>query len=102
MSDTVEVLLGRTRVTVPVHIDETATHALADAVTRRLEEIEAASTRIDTQLFALEAAFHFAAEADRLAREQEGDTQDLLAALERIRGRIEMLADLPDAQPGKM
>ena len=53
---------GATLPARPVQGDVTNTRALVKKINARLKQIEAGSDRVDTQTFALLAAFSFAAE----------------------------------------
>ena len=85
----VEVRIGGLSIRVPAHGSKEETQALVDRVNSRLQELEAASTKVNTQAFALQAAYEFARESDRI-RQEAADTQlDLLGALQDLTGRIE-------------
>ena len=87
----VKVKLGRKTIEVPVYEDSRATLKLADLVNERLKAIEAESGRIDTQAFALEAAFAYAAEAQALADTAGADRVEMLKELERLSKAIDKL-----------
>ena len=87
----VKVKLGGKTVEVPVYRDSRATLKLAERLNERLKAIEAASGRIDTQAFALEAAFAFAAEAQRLEDDSEADRTATLKELDRLSKAIDKL-----------
>jgi cell division protein ZapA (FtsZ GTPase activity inhibitor) len=74
---------------LPVHGDPEETERLAEEVTARVREIEAASTRIDTQAFALKAALSFAAELREAKAAHDADTAEILKALDAILTRLE-------------
>jgi cell division protein ZapA (FtsZ GTPase activity inhibitor) len=96
----VEVTLGRTRVSVPVRGDEATTHAIAQRVTEALDAIEADSPRIDTQRFALLAAFEFAAELHDVTARREGETRELVEALDRLHDALTaLLAEAVETPP---
>lgn len=87
--DHTRVKIGQATVTVPVVDDLDVTASIARQVTEKLQEIEGASDRIDTHAFALQAAFHFAAEVHRLHEEQESDTKSLLKALDELHTQLQ-------------
>ncbi|HNR35827.1 MAG TPA: cell division protein ZapA [Candidatus Hydrogenedentes bacterium] len=62
--ETVEVVVGRMRLNVPVFTDEETTLRIAEQVNARLEEIEKKSPRVDSLLTALSAAMSFACELE--------------------------------------
>ncbi len=86
-----KVKLGGKTVEVPVYRDSRATLKLAERLNERLKAIEAKSSRIDTQAFALEAAFTFAAEAQRLADNADADRVTTLKELDRLSKAIDKL-----------
>lgn len=88
---TVRTRIAGTVLDLPVVQDEAHTAAIADKVTERFREIEAASPRIDTQAFALQAAFSFAAELERISTERDEETRELVHALAELAGRLETL-----------
>jgi len=90
---TVEVVLGRARVSVPLYRDAETTREIAARVNERLEEIEEATGRVDTQAFALIAAYMFAADEDRMTRERGEETQELLVRLDKVCTALRGLAD---------
>lgn len=78
-------------VTLPIHIDMETTGILAREVEERLKRIEDDSDIIDTQRFAIQAAYEFAGELHDLEARQEQDTRDLVKALERIATQLREL-----------
>ncbi len=86
-----KVKLGGKTVEVPLYRDSRATLKLAERLNERLKAIEAQSGRIDTQAFALEAAFTFAAEAQRLGDDADADRVTTLKELERLSKTIDRL-----------
>ena len=78
---------GRT-LRVPVVDTPAQTKKIAAIVTKRLEEIEAESDRIDTHAFALQAAFSFVAEA-YLEQEASSDANtDFFEALQNLSAEL--------------
>lgn len=90
-NQTIRTRIAGTVLDLPLVEDEAYTAQIADKVTERFREIEAASPRIDTQAFALQAAFSFAAELERLTADREEETRELVHALARLAGRLEAL-----------
>ncbi len=86
-----EIMLGRLKLKVPVYKSAEFTQKIADEVTKRLQEIESQSDRIDTQAFALSAAMSYAIEVAKARDEASSDTRQMLLALNRI---SEALRDL--------
>lgn len=73
---------------LPVYDTPEETERLAALVTERIKHIEADSTRIDTQAYALTAAVHFAAEAARAHKLHEEELAEAATALTAILDRI--------------
>ena len=88
---TIRTQIAGTFVELPLIRDEAYTAQIAEKVTERFREIEAASSRINTQAFALQAAFSFAAELERLTADREEEGRELVDALARLAGRLEAL-----------
>ena len=98
----VTVTIGGIPLRVPVSDTPDHTRALAELVNRKLHEIEAQSTRIDTQAFALLTAMSFAAELSTLKHQQAQDEREILLALssilDNIREILEQVDQAPDTQ----
>ncbi|MFP4171449.1 MAG: cell division protein ZapA [Candidatus Hydrogenedentota bacterium] len=90
-NQTIRTRIAGTVLDLPVVEDEAHTTKIANKVTERFREIEAGSPRINTQAFALQAAFSFAAELDRLSTERDEETRELVHALADLAGRLETL-----------
>ena len=90
-NQTIRTRIAGTVVELPLVRDEAYTAQIADKVTERFREIEAASSRINTQAFALQAAFSFAAELEHLNTEREEEIRELVHALANLAGRLEDL-----------
>jgi len=88
MAEVIAVAIGRTKVRMPVIESREFTEAIARRVTERLAEMEEKAERVDTQGFALRAAFEFAAEAALLREEQRDTERDLVRAIDGIADRI--------------
>jgi len=89
---TIPVKIANATVQVPVHIDEATTQALAEEVNARIQAIQEGSDRIDTQAFALRAAYELAANLHAENQRQERETKELLVALDAIASRLKQLA----------
>jgi cell division protein ZapA (FtsZ GTPase activity inhibitor) len=76
---------------VPLYRDMRATQKLIERLNQRLKEIETSSGRIDTQAFALEAAYTFAAEAQRLLDDAEAERHETVKELDRLSKAIDKL-----------
>ena len=87
------VMIGRNKVSVPLYRDLETTETIAGEVAERLEQIETKSPVVDTQKFAVQAAYEFAMERRALEDEQREDTQDLVKALERLAKELRQLVE---------
>ena len=83
-------IAGKT-ITVPIYHDRRTTLRLAKRLDERIQEIEKASERIDTQAFALEAAISFAAELADAEQEREEETTQAFNDLDRLSKTLEEL-----------
>lgn len=93
MSDgRMKVKLGGKTVEVAVYRDTRHTLRLAESVNERLKAIEAESGRIDTQAFALQAAFASAAEAQYHIDNAEADRAEMLKELDRLSKAVDKLS----------
>lgn len=86
-----KVRIGSIPLVLPIHIDLETTGILAQQVEDRLKRIEAESGTVDTQRFAVQAAYELAAELHDLEKRQEQDTRDLVKSLERIATQLREL-----------
>ena len=86
-----KVKVGGKTLEVPVFKDARTTLKLAEALNERMKFIEAASGRIDTQAFALEAALAFAAQAQALAESADADRVETFKELERLSRAVDKL-----------
>lgn len=87
--------LAGVSLSVPICIDPETTQRVIESVNQRLSEIEARSTRINTQTFALLAAYSFAADLEELRRDSKADTQELLKALDKLVDRFGRILEPP-------
>ena len=78
---------------LPIHLDPDTTEGLASQVTQRVREIEASSTRIDTQAFALTAAVTFAAELAQTKTDNDRSIAEVIKALSAILGKLDDLIE---------
>ena len=85
--------LGESPSNCPYREDEATTQEIARRVNERIQTIEAASTRIDTQRFALQAAFSLAADLHLLETKVREDERELLRALDQIAGALRVLLE---------
>lgn len=94
MSDEfVQARVAKVNLRLPVYRDKQTTLAIADEVSARVAEMEAQAGRIDSQAFALQAAFAYAAELYAEKADREADTRDLLKVLDRIAGQLKLLLE---------
>ncbi len=89
-----EARLGGVLLNVPILGSLSRTQVIVDKVNTKLHEIETASTRIDTQKFALLAAFHFAAELQDLTEAHVEEDKQLARSLEQLNVQIQELVSL--------
>ena len=93
-----QVKLGGKTVQVPVYRDEKTTLLLVNDVNERLREIEEGSARVDTQAFALQAAYLFAADLARERAAFSEDDEEVIKSLTRVQlalnGLLGVLAKL--------
>jgi cell division protein ZapA (FtsZ GTPase activity inhibitor) len=82
---------------VPIYQDTQTTQKIAKQISTVLADIEKKSPRIDTQAFALQAAFEYATLLHQSKIEAESDTKELLMALDEVVSRLRNLLD-PDDQ----
>ncbi|MCC6699627.1 MAG: cell division protein ZapA [Candidatus Hydrogenedentes bacterium] len=93
-----QVKLGGKTVQVPVFQDEKTTLEIVASVNDRLREIEESSARVDTQAYALQAAYLFAVDSARAELASSDDETEVHKSLVRIQHALKgLLGDL--AQP---
>lgn len=92
-----EVTVGGRKIIVPVYRDKETTRRIAHDLNQRLNVIEKGSKRIDTQVFALEAAFALATELAKAEQTKTSDNSEMLVALDQLRESLESL--LEDHRP---
>lgn len=93
MSGFVETRIANVRLRLPVYKDKQTTLQLAEEITVLIEAMEEKAGRVDSQAFALQAAFAYAAElhAERAARVE--DTGDVLKVLDGIGTQLNRLLE---------
>lgn len=84
-------IAGKT-ITVPVYRNRRTTLRLAKRLDERIQEIEKAGSRIDTQAFALEAAISFLAELADAEQEREEETTQVFNDLDSLSKTLDELA----------
>jgi len=93
----VEARIANVKLRLPVFRDKQATLALADEVTARIAAMEESAGRVDSQAFALQAAFAYAMELEAEQADRDKDTRELLKVLDGIATQLNALL----AQAGK-
>ena len=94
---TVNARIAGIQLDVPLYTDEERTRQIIQIVADKLQEIESASTRIDTQVFALLAAIAFAAQLDDQLQHAERDQRELVKALHGVLESIRKLINQLDS-----
>ncbi len=89
--DFIQARVAKVNLRLPIYRDRQTTLTIADEVTARVAEMEAEAGRIDSQAFALQAAFAYAAELHAEKAERDADTRELLKVLDRIAGQLARL-----------
>jgi hypothetical protein len=80
----VKLKIGALPVVLPIHVDMDTTLEIAGEVEERLKRIEDESDTVDTQRFAVQAAYEYAAELRDLKIEHKEDTDELTKTLDKI------------------
>ncbi len=103
MPETTRLKIANVTVPVPVYVDEKTSQAVARQVSERIKEIEETFGRVDTQGYALRAAYEFAAELHALQRQNDTDTQEVNSALSALATRLQEIANefQPAEKPAK-
>lgn len=91
--DFVLARVAKVNLRLPIYRDRQTTLAIAEEVTSRVAAMEEQAGRIDSQAFALQAAFAYAAELHAEKAERDADTRDLLKVLDRIAGQLKRLLE---------
>lgn len=88
MEEFVQARIAKVNLRLPIYRDRQTTLAIAEEVSARVAEMEEEAGRIDSQAFALQAAFAYAAELHAEKAERETDNRELLKVLDRIAGQL--------------
>jgi hypothetical protein len=88
----VRVKIGAMSLVLPVHIDINTTNKIVQEVEDRLKRIEEESETVDTQRFAVQAAYEFAGMLHDLQNEHREDTRELIKALEQLVTQLKELS----------
>jgi cell division protein ZapA (FtsZ GTPase activity inhibitor) len=91
--DFVQARVAKVNLRLPVYRDRQTTLAIAEEVSARVAAMEEQAGRIDSQAFALQAAFAYAVELHAEKAERDGDTRDLVKALDRIASQLKRLLE---------
>lgn len=94
-----EVRIAGLRVLVPIHVNQETTEKLAQEITERVEGIEKEGSPINTQRFALKAAYLYAMEVAETKAAYHRDVQELTKALERLNSSLKDLVDTFHLEP---
>jgi len=78
----IQTKIANVTLRLPVYRDEIQTVALAKEVERLVASMEAGADRIDSQAFALRAAYEFAKQLRELEDENAADLKELLKTLD--------------------
>jgi len=84
----VEARIANVKLRLPIYRDKQTTLEIADELTARIAEMEEKAGRVDSQAFALQAAFAYAVELRAEQDERDRDTRDLLKMLDGIAGQL--------------
>lgn len=93
------VRIANASIEVPVFQDQETTLEIAHHVTAQVQAIEKSYGRIDTQAFALRAAFDLAVELEQIRRNAEQESRDMIMALDELVTRLKDLVDNFGADP---
>lgn len=80
--------IANVSVDVPVYDDLQTSQEIAQQVTQRVEDIQENYGRIDTQAFALRAAYEFAVELAKAEKRHHQDEKDTIMALDEFAARL--------------
>ncbi len=93
MPEYITLKIANVTLPVPVYIDEKTTRAVAQRVSERIKAVEESFGRVDTQGFALRAAYEFATELHALQLQSDTETQEVNTALSALATRLQELAN---------
>lgn len=89
----IQARVAKVNLRLPLYRDAATTLAIADEVTAKVAELEAEAGRIDSQAFALQAAYAFAVALRQEKAAREEDNRDLLKALDRIAEQLRRMLE---------
>lgn len=89
----IEARIANVKLRLPVYRDKQTTLELAEEVTALIGEMEEKAGRVDSQAFALQAAFAYAAELHAERAERDQDTRELLKVLDGIATQLQGMLD---------
>ena len=89
--DVVRTKIANVTLNLPIYRDKKTTLEIAESVGELVAQMETRAERIDSQAFALLAAYEFARRLKALEDDNEADTRDLLKALDGIAGALNRL-----------
>lgn len=92
--DFVEARIANVKLRLPVYRDKQTTLKLADEVTAMIATMEEKAGRVDSQAFALQAAFAYAVALRAEKDEHDADTRELLKVLDGIATQLNGLLDV--------
>ena len=85
--------IANAKISVPLHKDANTSKKISEEVSERIREIEDETGRIDTQAYALRAAFEFAAKAHAQQEGHEKDIAEFIKALDAIQSRLREIGE---------
>lgn len=92
-SEYVDARIANVNLRLPVYRDKQTTLELAEKVSALIGAMEEKAGRVDSQAFALQAAFSYAVELHAERAAQDGDTRELLKALDGIASKLNGLLE---------
>ena len=97
--DRVRAKIANVTLDLPIYRDAASTLALAEEVGALVASMEAGAGRIDSQAFALRAAYEFARRLKSLEAENEADHRELVKALDGTASALTKLVETFDDEP---
>ncbi len=88
-----EVVIAGLNLKVPACETREATEALVARVHAKLKDLESRSSKVNTQAFALQAAYEFAMEAAELGQAYADAESRMVKSIQAIQDRVEGLRD---------
>ena len=96
--DTVDVKLSGLTVRVPTRGKPERSQQIADSVNARIQQIEKTSFKVNTQAFALQAAYEFAADLDQLKIQIANEQETAAMAIQQLSDQVRALrADIEES-----